>query len=196
MKGTMVLATLGFWTAMWFTPDQWGQQLYRKEKFTEAAIAFADPMHRGAAWYRAGEFDQAVRSFRMVKTAEGHYNLGNALVMGGQYDAAIEAYDQALSIQPEWKEAQENREVARLRGEAVKEQGGNMTEGEMGADEVVFGDDIKGSDDAGEEVVAGENLSSEEQQAMWMRKVQTRPADFLKTKFSMQASELNSGAGK
>ncbi|MDF3129736.1 tetratricopeptide repeat protein [Kiritimatiellaeota bacterium B1221] len=187
MKAVMIIATLGFWTSVWFTQDQWGQHLYRKEKYAEAAAAFADPMHRGVAWYRAGNFDQAVSAFRSVQSAEGKFNLGNALVMGGNYEGAVEAYDQALEIQPEWKEAQENRELARLRAEAVKAEGGNMTEGEMGADEIVFDDLAKGSDGAGEEVVAGEELSDAEQQAMWMRKVQTSPGDFLKTKFMMQA---------
>jgi len=186
MKTGLLLASIGLWSSLWFTSDQWGQHLFRNEKYVEAAKTFTDPMHRGVAWYRAKEFEQAERSFRAVRTPEGAYNLGNTLALQGKYDEAIESYDRALAQKPEWLEAQENRELARTRAEALDVETGNMSDGKLGADEIVFDENPQGSEEGGEQTVAGEELSDKEQQAMWMRKVQTSPADFLKVKFSMQ----------
>jgi Ca-activated chloride channel family protein len=35
-------------------------------------------------------------------------------------------------------------------------------------------------------VAAGEHLSNEQVQALWLRRVQTKPADFLRAKFAYQ----------
>lgn len=61
-----------------------------------------------------------------------------------------------------------------------------MTGGKLGADEIVFG---KGKSDpaADEEVVEGsQELSDSEYQSLWLRNVQTKPADFLRSKFAYQ----------
>jgi Ca-activated chloride channel family protein len=61
-----------------------------------------------------------------------------------------------------------------------------MTGGRMGADDMVFqqGDT---SPSAGEEQVAGaQEPSDAELRSIWLRQVQTRPADFLRAKFAQQ----------
>ena len=55
-----------------------------------AAEVFSDPAWRGAALYRAGDFDAAATEFRK---ARAYLNLGNAEVRLGRYAAALEAYD-------------------------------------------------------------------------------------------------------
>ncbi len=189
-----VLPGLAFLAGLFLTPDQWGWFQYRRGNTEAAAEQFVDPAWRGAAEYRNGNFEAAASAFRRVQTAEGSYNLGNALVMQGLYEAAVQAYDTALSQRPDWREAQENRELARARGEALQAEGGNMTDGKLGADEVVFNEDASNQGDAGEEdVMAAETLGAKEQQALWMRNVDSSPADFLKSKFSMQ---LKQGEGE
>ncbi len=193
MKAVLILASLGFWSGWWFTPDQWGDHLMKQEKYAEAAEAYADPMARGTALYRDGNFKQASNAFGTVKTAEGYYNVGNCQVMLGKYDAAIEAYDKALEIEPEWVEAQENRALAVARAAALATEGGEGTDGKLAADEIVFDENPKGSEDTGDEVVAGEELDADAQQALWMRKVKTNPGDFLKVKFAMQNQAASEG---
>ena len=63
------------------------------------------------------------------------------------------------------------------------------TGGQEKADEYVFDDRPQKSGDTQDvEVVAGENLSNEQVQALWLRRVQTKPADFLRAKFAYQYS--------
>jgi Ca-activated chloride channel family protein len=134
----------------WFTPDQQGMRLYRHDEFAEAARRFIDPMWRGSAFYRDGQFEAAAAAFARVDTAESNYNRGNALLMLGRYDDAITAYDRALSFRPGWPEAAANRKIAELRkarlAPAEDDHGG--TGGMLEADEIVLGEPGKGKGDS------------------------------------------------
>jgi len=187
MRFTIILLTLT-WTGLWFTPDQQGQRLMRQEKFAEAAAAFEDPMRQGAAWFRAGEFEKAIQAFSQISSPESQFNRGNAWVMLGKYDQAVQSYDQALKQRPDWKEAQENRDLAEARGRLTEAKGGDMGDQKIGADKIVFDKNKKSS---GEETeVAGNKSASDAQvQAIWLRQVATNPADFLKAKFAFQQAQ-------
>jgi len=58
-----------------------------------------------------GEFERAENRFKTDNSADGHYNRGNALAQSGQLDAAIEAYDKTLEIEPEHEDALFNKEL-------------------------------------------------------------------------------------
>jgi Ca-activated chloride channel family protein len=57
----------------------------------------------------------------------------------------------------------------------------------LGADEIVF-DDTGRVNKAGSEDVTegGEGLSEDEMRAVWLRRVQNDPAEFLRTRFAYQ----------
>jgi Ca-activated chloride channel family protein len=173
------------WMSLWLTPDQQGRRLLERESFAEAAETFDDPMWRGVAWYRAGEFEKATQAFGRVSTPEANYNLGNSWVLLGKYDKAVDSYDQALGDRPDWKEARENRDLAVARAQLVESEGGDMGDQKIGADEIVFDKDKKpGGQDT--EVAGEQAMSDAAVQAIWLRQVQTKPADFLKAKFAFQ----------
>ena len=66
-----------------------------------------------------------------------------------------------------------------------------MTDGKMGADEIVFSEG-KPSPSAGEEQTEGsQQMSDAELRAVWLRQVQTKPADFLRAKFAHQYGMRN-----
>jgi len=187
---TLILMTLllsGCSSGFWFTPDQQGDRLMQRGQFAEAAESYQDPFRRGVALYRAGDFKKAESVFARLKTADGQFNHGNTLVMLGKYTEALAAYGAALEARPHWREAEENLGIARLRAEKLQKEGGDMTGGKLAADEIVF---TAGKNEGGsqEETTAGDQLSDQMLQAMWLRRIQTKPADFLRAKFAYQSA--------
>lgn len=173
----------------WLSPDQRADRLFREGKMDDAAKAYLDPYRRGIALYRAGNFKDAAAAFATVATPESEFDRGNALVMLGKYDDAIKSYDRALSLQPSWKEAAENRAVAVVRRDRMSFKGGNASGGQVKADKIVFEKGKNSQPGEKTEVAGGEPLSDEELRGLWLRRVQTEPADFLRAKFAFQASE-------
>lgn len=173
------------WDGLWWTPDQRGHRLMAEKRYAEAAAAFADPMWIGVAQFRAGDFKAAAQAFGGMDTAEAAYDQGNALVMLGKYDEAIARYDRALALRPGWADAAANRALAALRAERVKKTGGEEGDQREKPDEVVYDKDKKAP--GGERTeVEGEPMSDEAVRALWLKRVQTRPADFLKSRFAYQ----------
>ena len=173
--------------SFWLTPDQQAQRLFDEGEFNEAAKLFADPMRQGAALFKDAQFEAAATAFARVNTAEGHFNRGNALVMRGKYEDAMKAYERALSLRADWPAAVANLEIARLRAERTKREGGDMGDQKIGADEIVI-ETGKGKKQGGqtEQTEGGKALSDAELQSLWLRRVQTKPADFLRAKFAFQ----------
>ena len=179
-------------TNLWLTPDQQGDHMMKREKYTEAAERYIEPFRRGEAFYRAGEFKKAAIAFGQDDSAEAFFNRGNVLILLGKYDEAIASYQHALQIKPAWKKAMENQAIAKARKENLTppddDHGG--TGGKLEADEIVFDDrPMKSSNEDQEiEVGGGDALSDEEMRSLWLRRVETRPADFLRVKFAYQQS--------
>jgi len=189
MKPVVLLAAIS-WAGLWFTPDQQGKRHFQRGEYVEAAGTFQDPLWQGMAWYRGGEFEKAAKAFARRDTPEAHFNQGNAWVMNGKYDAAIASYDRALSKRADWKEAQENRDLAIARAKLVEQTGGDMGDQTIGADEIVF-DNQKRETGQDTEVDVEKAASDTNMQALWLKRVQTKPADFLKAKFSYQQAMRN-----
>ena len=190
MKYLTLLVMFGgiTWTGLWFTPDQQGQRLMNQGSYDSAAQTFRDPMRIGVAWFRSGEFEKAEQAFARVTTPEAEFNRGNCLIMRGKYEAAIERFDRALELRPDWPDAQINRGIAVARAERTKQEGGDMGDQQIGADEIVF-DKNKKSAGQETETEATQPLTDSAMQAMWLRRVQTKPADFLRAKFAYQLAE-------
>jgi Ca-activated chloride channel homolog len=168
------------------TPDQRAYRLFETEDYEAALGEFADPMWRGVTLFRQGEFERAAGVFAGFDTTEAAYNQGNSLVFLGKYDDAVARYDRALELRPDWEPAVVNRDIAAKRAAALVQKGGEGTGGMLEADEIVFSD-TKSPSSAGEEQTdGGAPLSDEELREIWLRQVQTKPADFLRAKFAYQ----------
>ena len=180
----------------WATPDQQAARAFDRGDYEGAAQRFVDPMWRGAALYRNRDFEAAAAAFGRGTSPEAHFNRGNALVFLGDYEAAIAAYETALQQRPGWLPAETNLQIARVRSErlAPPEDDAGGTGGQLGADEIVF--DTSGRVAAGGEEVtmeAEQAGSDAELRAQWLRRVTTRPADFLRTKFAYQVAFSEEG---
>jgi Ca-activated chloride channel family protein len=184
--GALLVATwMCGWQYLWSTPDQRGHRLMAEGRYADAAAAFADPMWQGIARFRAGDFKTAGQVFGGLDTAASAYDQGNALVMQGKYDEAVGRYDRALALRPGWADAEANRTLARLRGERLQNQGGDLGDQREGADKIVYDRDGKRQDGQSTEV-AGAPMSDEAVRALWLKRVQTQPADFLRSRFAWQ----------
>ncbi len=169
------------------TADQRGQRLLDQGEYSKAAETFADPYRQAEAYYRFGDFEKAASIYGGVPGAEAAYNQANALMMMGKYEDAIADYETSLKSRPNWEAAKFNREIAKGRAERLRFEGGDMTGGMLGADEIVFDQGRSAPDTDQTETVEGSvELSDEEMRMMWLRQVQTTPGDFLKAKFAYQ----------
>ena len=97
------------WDDLWLRLDQQASRALQDGEPEQAAQLAADPLLRGTAEYSAGAYQQAVEAFTEANGADAHYNQGNALAQLGQYEAAIAAYERALSEQPGMADAEHNR---------------------------------------------------------------------------------------
>lgn len=106
--------------------------------------------------------------------------------MTSHAQAALPCYDKALKLRPKWKEARDNRDLVAARAKLLNDQGGDAGDQLLGADKIVFDKKKSGGQDTN---VAGEKAASDAVvQSMWLRRVQTKLADFLKSKFAYQLS--------
>jgi len=99
------------WHSLWQTPDQRGQQAFRQQQFQQAAEQFDNPDWRAAAQYKAGRFQEAAETLKDTRSADGHYNRGNALAKTGQLQEALQAYREALKLDPNHADAKYNKEL-------------------------------------------------------------------------------------
>ena len=178
-----------WWKDLWRTPDQQAQRLYGMGDYAAAASLFTDPMHIGTAWYRAGDFKRAAAAFGQLTSVEGYFNRANALLFQGEYAQAIAVYDQVLAQRPGWQAAVDNRAIALARQEklAPPEDDAGGTGGMLSADEVVFDTTGRVKNAKGEQTAEGGAVGSDAaMREMWLRRVETKPADFLRARFASQ----------
>jgi Ca-activated chloride channel family protein len=97
------------WDSLWLRADQRARREFDAGNAQVAAELFKDPAWKGAAQYRAGDYQATVESLEKTEDLEGHYNKGNALARLGQYEEAIASYDQVLEQMPDHEDAKHNK---------------------------------------------------------------------------------------
>ena len=116
MAGCLLLltgtATFAFsWQDLWVTKDKQAEKLMAEGQFRQAQTYFNDPAWQAVAAFRAKNYESATKGFEALGNENGYYNQGNALAHMGKYEAAIKAYDKALSINPANEDALYNRKL-------------------------------------------------------------------------------------
>jgi len=177
------------WMNLWLTADQQGRYYFERGAFEEAAKHFEDPIWRGVALERTGDFDDAINAFALSDSAEAWYNQGNALAHLGKYSEAVEAYSQALERRHPWVEAQENMALVKSLIPKISKKNDDEEEQEkapnLPPDQIKF--DNKGKQ--GKKIAIKANLDPKTVADIWMRNIQTTPADFLRQRFAIQAAQ-------
>jgi Ca-activated chloride channel homolog len=194
LSGVLLLLAAWWWfgaagrgaaSGFLLSADQQAQRLLLHGDAPAAAKRFRHPAWQAAALYRAGDFKQAAGVYAGLPGAEAAYNQGNALLMSGSYEAAIARYDAALQQRPGWRAAEDNRTIARRRRDRIHHEGADMSGGMIGADKG-FRFDQGAPQNQQERPQMQESFAGDGMQDIWLRRVQTRPADFLRAKFAYQ----------
>lgn len=177
------------WRDWFFTKDQQGRMAYEAREFSEAADLFEDPMWKGYMLFRSGRYEEAAEVYAWLPTAEAAFGEGMALIRTRSYRDAISAFEKALERDPDYAAAKYNLEVARHILEYVetaREQSDTGEESGIGADDVVYDNEAARGTDTTREYGSGDVRPETADQ--WMRTVDTRSADFLKSRFALEAA--------
>ncbi|MGZ4958539.1 MAG: VWA domain-containing protein [Methylomonas sp.] len=121
------------WQSLWQNPDQRAQQAFDQKQYQEAAGQFENPDWRAAAQYKAGQYQEAAETLKNAQTADGHYNRGNALAQAGRLQEALQAYQEALKLDPHHQDAQYNKDLVekKLQEQQKQQQDSNSQENDQ-----------------------------------------------------------------
>ena len=104
---------------LWLRQDQRAMQQLRSGDAEKAAELFQNRDWKAAAHYRAGNYDKSNELLTSPESSTDFYNKGNVLAKMGIYEDAINAYDEALKMDPDNEDARFNRELVK---QALQEQ--------------------------------------------------------------------------
>jgi Ca-activated chloride channel family protein len=175
------------WLDLWLTHDQQGRYYFEKGDYQRASERFDDPVWRGLALVHAGEYDNALNSFALSDSAEAWYNQGDALAHLGKYPEAVKAYQQALARRRPWHAAQENLALVQSLIPKAKDKDEEQQQQEISPD--LPPDQMKFDSKAKKGTKIQAQLDPRKMADIWMRNVQTTPADFLRRRFAIQAAQ-------
>ncbi|TKB49825.1 VWA domain-containing protein [Ferrimonas sediminicola] len=133
----LILPPPGVHAAWWHSPQAEARQLLDQRQFAEAAERLPEGGPRADALYRAGDYRSALSEYRKLpQTAQSLYNQGNALARLQQLQPAMEAYRQALKLQPGLTQARENLALLeRLQQQSQQQQDNNQQQEESASQE-------------------------------------------------------------
>ena len=142
-------AEASLWDDLWLNKDQQAQRALEEGKPADAAALFEDTEWRGVARYQSGDYAGSAEEFAESGDTRNLYNLGNAMARQGEFDSAIDVYEQVLEMEPDNEDARYNLDLVR-KFEKQQEQ-----------DQQAQGDDQQSTENPGGE---GEQSESDSQQ--------------------------------
>jgi Ca-activated chloride channel family protein len=148
------------WDDLWQRRDQQAATALQQQQFEQAAKLADDPLQRGSAKYRQGDYKQAAASFSKAPGADAAYNMGNSLARLGEYRKAIEAYDKALEQQPGMEDAAANKAAveALLKQQQAQQKPSGQPNSQQGANQDSAGNDSR----SGNNKASGQNQGNKE----------------------------------
>ncbi len=138
------------WNDLWQTRDQQGQKALQEGNPELAASLFNDSAWKAEALFQNQQFDESASTLNnpndQVADPKMDYNRGNALAKAGKLQEAIDAYDQALSRQPDMEDARFNRNLV----EQLLQQQSQQDQSQQNSPQQNQGNNREQNDDQGE----------------------------------------------
>lgn len=149
------------WDDLWLTKDQQAQKKLDDGAVADAAELFESPEWRAVAQYRAQDYAVSADAFSEHEDTRNQYNLGNALARQGELEAAIEAYNQVLELDPDNADADYNRDLVQqvLEQQESQQQGGEQEP----SDQKGEGEQAEGDSQSDQENSEGSQSASDSQ---------------------------------
>lgn len=91
--------------------NQQAKEKFDQKKYDDSAKTFTDSEWKAAAHYKNKNWQEALKEYQKIDTADGYYNRGNTLAKLNRFEEAIQAYDQALALQKEHEDARHNKKL-------------------------------------------------------------------------------------
>ena len=155
------------WDDLWANRDEQAMTALEEGDAEKAATLFEDPAWKAAANYRNEDFESAATGFAALQTADGSYNVGNALARLGRFEEALEAYDQTLELEPDHEDAGFNKQlIEQLLQQQEQQQSEADEEGEENQEDTEGQQqDQQEQEMADQQETAEQNEGDEQQQA-------------------------------
>lgn len=176
-----------FWN-LWLTNDQQGRYYFEEGNYKKAAEKFEDIMWKGVSFYKSEKYDDAINQFALMNNAEGNFLLGNSYALTKSYELAKNSYKDAIAQRNNFYEAEYNLKlveqiIKKIEEEKKKDDEERSSDPHYTPDEIVFDKD---NDKGKEGEIDKLKIKKENMADIWMRNIQTSPADFLQRKFYQQ----------
>ncbi|MCS4271534.1 MULTISPECIES: tetratricopeptide repeat protein [Raoultella] len=180
------------WQDTWISPDMQGQIAFSSGDYVKAAQRFQDPLWQGIAFYRADDFVAAASAFRQApQTAETQLWLGNSYAQQKQWQQALNSYDRALSLSPDWEMAHKNRAavakiIMALRQKERDRQAAQGKEQDYKPDEIKH--DLKKGQGVNQQDIQPK-ASSSPQINQWFENLEVSPSGLLENLYRANTQE-------
>jgi len=188
------------WDDLWLTKDQQAQQELDAGNALEAGELFEDPAWQAVAKYRSGEFGPSAAGFATQEDVDNLYNLGTALARLGQFETAIDAYEQVLEIAPDMEDALYNRDLLQdMLEQSQDSQSGEQGNQENAAESGGGAEQSEGqsqSDQSGEEGSTGDPGAEGESPVRDQENASQEDLDALQAELERAAQEAQQQSGE
>jgi Ca-activated chloride channel family protein len=155
-------AQASLWDNLWLNRNQQAVKALEEGDAAEAVELFDDTEWRAVSRYRNGDYAGSAAEFAERGDTRNLYNLGNAMAMQGEFDAAIDAYEQVLELEPGNEDAQYNLDLVReMQQQEQQEQQEQQTQGDDQQSTENPGGDGEQSEGESQQNQQGEESSSQ-----------------------------------